>query len=235
MADIVQVFMEAGIDAVYGVTPDAPDLIDAIKDAEDRTGRKCIRISIPSIDTQNDPDGWAATERILDAHAACGTDILMPHQNSTDALVDRRAQCIRNIDPYLAMIRDRGMIPGLSTHMPETIAYADAAGLDVATYIQIYNAAGFLMQVEVDWVHRIIWEARKPVIVIKPLAAGRLQPLVGLAFVWGTLREQDMVTVGTMSVDEAAEIIEYSLALLERRKPELDLQRTRSKASIEMI
>jgi len=133
------------------------------------------------------------------------------------------------------MIRDRGMIPGLSTHMPETIAYADAAGLDVATYIQIYNAAGFLMQVEVDWVHRIIWEARKPVIVIKPLAAGRLHPLVGLAFVWGTLREQDMVTVGTMSVDEAAEIIEYSLALLERRKPELDLQRTRSKASIEMI
>ena len=30
------------------------------------------------------------------------------------------------------------------------------AGLDVETYIQIYNSMGFLMQIEVDWVQRII-------------------------------------------------------------------------------
>jgi len=225
--------MSAGVDAVYGVNPDAQDLMDAIKDAEHRSGRKCIRISIPGINTQGGPDAIAETERILDAHAACGTHILMPHQDSTDALVDRRTRSIPNMDRYLAMIRERGMIPGLSTHMPETIPYADESGLDVATYIQIYNAAGFLMQVEVDWVHRIIWEAKKPVIAIKPLAAGRLLPLVGLAFVWATLREQDMVTVGTLSSDEAHEVIEYSRALLERRKPNLDLQHTRSKASLD--
>ena len=53
------------------------------------------------------------------------------------------------------MIGDRGMVPGLSTHMPETIVFADGTGLDVETYIQIYNAAGFLMHLEVGWVHRI--------------------------------------------------------------------------------
>ena len=46
------------------------------------------------------------------------------------------------------------MIPGLSTHMPETPIYADESGLDVDTYISIYNAMGFLMQIEVDWVQR---------------------------------------------------------------------------------
>ena len=52
--------------------------------------------------------------------------------------------------------RERGMIPGLSTHMPESIIYADESGLDVDTYISIYNAMGFLMQVEVDWIAQVI-------------------------------------------------------------------------------
>ena len=161
-----------------------------------------------------------------------GTDICMPHQCVTDALIDRRARRIVDMDKYLSMIRERGMIPGLSTHTVEAPVYADETGLDVGTYIQIYNAAGFLMQVEADWAHRTIWQCQKPVITIKPLAAGRLLPLVGLAFVWATLRDQDMVTIGTQTPDEAREVIELSLSLLERRAHTFDLQETRSKASV---
>jgi hypothetical protein len=137
------------------------------------------------------------------------------------------------MDKYCAMIRQRGMIPGLSTHMPEVPIYADETNLDVATYIQIYNAAGFLMQIEVDWVQRMIWQRKKPVMTIKPMAAGRLIPLVGLAFSWGTLRDQDMVTVGSFTPDEARELIEISASLLERRSCGVELQRTRSKKSID--
>ena len=88
------------------------------------------------------------------------------------------------------------------------------------------------MQLEADWVHRIIWEAQKPVMTIKPLAAGRLLSLVGLAFVWSTIRDQDMVVIGTMTPREAEEVIECSLSVLERRKPDVPLQWTRSKTSI---
>jgi hypothetical protein len=136
------------------------------------------------------------------------------------------------MDRYAAWIRERGMIPGLSTHMPEAIVYADEADLDVGTYIQIYNAIGFLMQVEVDWVHRIIWKAKKPVITIKPLAAGRLMPLVGLAYNWATLREKDMVCIGCFTPEEARECIDISLSQLERTGPAVELQVTRSKASL---
>ena len=125
------------------------------------------------------------------------------------------------------------MIPGLSTHMPESIVVADKMEADVETYVQIYNADGFLMQVEADWVMRIIASAKKPVMVIKPLAAGRLLPVVGLAFVWNTLRDQDMVAVGTTTPDEAREVIDLSLDLLERRTPSNELQRTRSKQSLD--
>ncbi len=37
------------------------------------------------------------------------------------------------------MIRQHGMIPGLSAHMPELILYSDENEYDVETYIQIYN------------------------------------------------------------------------------------------------
>jgi hypothetical protein len=124
------------------------------------------------------------------------------------------------------------MIPGLSTHMPETIVYADETGLDVESYLAIYNAAGFLMHLEVDWVHRIIWDAKHPVITIKPMAAGRLLPLVGLAFNWATIRDIDMVAVGTSTPDEAREVIEISSSILERRLNRIELQETRSKGTV---
>jgi len=116
--------------------------------------------------------------------------------------------------------------------MPETIAYADASGLDVETYIAIYNAAGFLMHLEADWVHRIIWSAKHPVIVIKPMAAGRLLPLVGLGFCWATIRDIDMVAVGCATPDEAREVIEISRSVLERTAARVELQKTRSKQTV---
>ena len=87
----------------------------------------------------------------------------------------------------------------------------------VQTYIQIYNCMGFLMQVEVETVNQIIHAAKKPVMTIKPMAAGRTTPFVGLNFSWATIRGCDMVTVGCFNEREAAEDIEISLAALEHR------------------
>ncbi len=232
IADVLEVFMKAGVDAIYGVRPDKK-LQDAISDAEDRTGRKMINMGTPSLNLAPTPEADDENRRILDSHVGIGTSVLMPHQSTTDALLDKTTRTIRRMDEISKMIRERGMIPGLSTHMPEAIVYADETSLDVESYIQLYNSAGFLMQVEVEWVHRIIQNAKKPVIAIKPLAAGRLTPLVGLTFVWNTIRDRDMVCLGTMTPEEAAEDIEMSMSILERRRSQVELQRTRSKASIE--
>ncbi|MBD3181707.1 hypothetical protein GF312_05405 [Candidatus Poribacteria bacterium] len=232
LADILEVFFNAGVDAVYGGRPGAKHLTDAMKDAEDRTGRKCVRIGIPSFNTSGTQEATDANLKLMDEFMELDYDILMPHQNTTDVLVDKRTRTIRDIDFYVSAIRERGMIPGLSTHMPETPIYADEMGLDLGTYIQIYNAAGFLMQIEIDWVHRMIWNRKKPVITIKPLAAGRLHPLVGLAFSWATLRDIDMICIGCLTPDEAKEVIDISLSLLEKRSTTVKLQETRSKASV---
>jgi len=228
--DILAVFMEHGIDAV--MAPLSQHLEDAICAAEDKTGRRMIRILTPSFNLL--PGGPAENEPevVLDQCKAFGATFCLPHQCVTDALLDRMQGVIRDINKYTHMIREREMIPGLSTHMPEAVTLADKTGADVETYIQIYNAAGFLMQVEADWIMRIINNAKKPVMTIKPLAAGRLLPVVGLAFVWNTIRDQDMVAIGTTTPDEAREVIEISLDLFSRRAPDVELQKTRSKESL---
>jgi hypothetical protein len=233
IAGVLKVYLEAGVDTMLGARPEAPHLLAAIKDAENSVGRKMTLLSTPTLDVSGSIAAADKNARTLDAHAAIGVKICMPHQQTTDALVDRRSHKIVGMDKFCAMIRERGMIPGLSTHMPETPVYADESNLDVAAYIQIYNGAGFLMQIEVDWVHRMIWNAKRPVITIKPMAAGRLHPLVGLAFNWATIRPIDMVCVGTMTADEAREVIDISLSVLENRGTTLELQRTRSKESVE--
>ncbi|HPO12967.1 MAG TPA: hypothetical protein PLI09_05945 [Candidatus Hydrogenedentes bacterium] len=233
IADVLEVFLRAGVDAAMGWLNVNPMFVTAIRDAQDRVGRPITIIDTPSIPMAEGNIDYEDAARVLDQSVADGATFFLPHQSTTDILVDRGKRVIRGMDRLSVMIRERGMIPGLSTHMPESVVYADESGVDVETYVQIYNSAGFLMQLEVEWVHKIIHSAKKPVMTIKPMAAGRLSPLVGFAFSWNTIRDQDMVIVGAMTPDEAKEDVELSLSMLERRAPGLTLQRTRSKAAVE--
>jgi hypothetical protein len=235
IADILEVFLNNGIDTIMGPITCEP-LYDAIREAEDRTGSKVIIISTPDFPvtpaTPQKGFDMGIVEKTLDEHAKYGSSICMPHQCTTDSMVDRCTRSIRQMEPVCKMIRERNMIPGLSTHMPESIVYADETGLDVETYISIYNSMGFLMQVEVDWIANVMQKARKPVIAIKPMAAGQLRPFQALTFVWNTIRDKDMVALGTMSPKEAEECIELSLSILEHRSLDMKLQVTRSKKTI---
>jgi hypothetical protein len=208
-------------------------LPNMIKDVQERTGRKATVILTPSFNILPGGPAEMEPERVFDTCMDLGATFCFPHQCVTDALLDRMYNEIRDMDKYSRLIRERGMIPGLSTHLPESVVIADKSGADVESYIQIYNAMGFMMPLEVDWEMRIIQQAKKPVMTIKPMAAGRLIPPVGLAFVWNTIREQDMVTVGTTTPDEAREVIELSFDFLNRRIPDNELQKTRSKKSLE--
>lgn len=235
LADLLEVFLEAGVDAVMGFGRN-PLLQAGIREAEQRTGRRCIIVSTPTLphDRSTATKGFDmdVIRSLLDEEVACGATFCMPHTSTTDAMVDNCAREVRHMAPVFAEMRLRGLIPGLSTHLPQTIVFTDETGLDAETYICIYNAMGFLMPLEVDWTQRIIHQAKKPVMTIKPMAAGQIRPFQAFHFVWNTLRPQDMVTVGCMTPDEAREVIEISLSILENRPAEVALQETRSKATV---
>ena len=100
IADIIEVFLNEGIDTIMGLLQ-MPLVQQAIKEAEERTGRKVIVISTPTINVGDDAEAMAATERVFDLEAALGTTVCMPHQMSTDALVDIRLRKIKNMDTLL--------------------------------------------------------------------------------------------------------------------------------------
>jgi len=221
IADMICAFLEYGVDAVMGPAAQHPVMLEGIKTAEDRTGKKVIIIDTPIINVDDTPGARKEAEAAIKACKDGGATFCLPHHGSVEQLVNKNTQTIDRLPDYLKMVRDHGMIPGLSAHMPELVVFSDAQQYDVETYIQLYNCMGFLMHVEVEYIHSVIWNAKKPVMTIKPMAAGRVTPFVGLTFAYATLRECDMVTVGCLSADEAREDVEIGLAALERRKPDI--------------
>lgn len=231
IADVLAVFAGEGIDVT--MSPLSPLMTEALDKVAERTGVRMKWICTPSFELTSEGPNWDAAARAFDQTAQAGAQFCWPHTCCTDTLYDGLTGVIRSMDRLCAMIRERDMIPGLSSHLPQVIVAADRTDLDVASYIAMYNCAGFLMPVEVDWVQRVIRNAKKPVTTIKPMAAGRVMPYVGLPFVWATLRDCDLVTVGTLIPDEAREVIEISRAALEHRAADRELQATRSKKVLE--
>jgi hypothetical protein len=232
IADILETFLNQGVDSIMGLFGPNPQLMAAVKEAEDRTGKGLILIDTPIIDVSDTPEGRKAAEATIAESKANGATFCLPHHSSVEQLVRKDSRTIERLPDYLSMVRDHGMIPGLSAHMPELIVYSDLNEYDVQTYVQIYNCMGFLMQVEVEYIHKVIWNAKKPVMTIKSMAAGRATPFVGLTFSWNTLRPCDMVTVGCLTAEEAAEDIEISRAAFEHRPPRMAGRNSPKKTTI---
>lgn len=222
LAQMIETFQQYGVDTLMAPISQQPLMIEGIRYAQEKTGQKLILIDTPVINIDDTAAGRKEAEHTIKQSAKVGATFCLLHHSSVEQLVNKNKGIINRLDDYTKMIRDAGMIPGLSAHMPELITYSDANGYDVETYIQIYNCMGFLMQVEIETVSAIIHSAGKPVMTIKPMAAGRVTPYVGLNFVWNTIRECDMVTCGCFTPDEVHEDVEISLAAIERRFPDIE-------------
>ena len=218
---MLETFLSRGVDTIMAPFGMTPVIYEAVKAAEQKTGHGMIMVDTPVINVDDSAAARREAEQTIKECAARGAKVCLVHHYSAEQLVNKNRRQITRIDDYTKMIRDAGMIPGLSAHMPELVLFSDENGYDVETYIQIYNCMGFLMQVEIEAVASIIRGAHHPVMTIKPMAAGRTTPFVGLNFSWATIRDCDMVTVGCFNEAEAAEDVEISLAALERRAPQI--------------
>ena len=229
---IFETYLAYGIDAVMGPLKEFPRGADTFHCAQEKLGQKLIIIDTPVLNLEDSPKARAECEAYFKWSAAQGSTFCLLHHSSGEKLLNKFSETIERLDDYTKMIRDAGMIPGLSCHMPEMVLYADRQGADVETYIQIYNPLGFLMQTEIENVARIINAAKRPVMTIKPMAAGRCTPYVGLNFVYNTIRPRDMVTVGALNAREAQEDIEIALGAIERRWPELGKRQSPAKQAV---
>ena len=229
---VINAFLQYGINAWMAPFSSHPEAMNRIRQIQEKIGNKLILIDTPIINVDNTEAARKEAKAIIKNSADIGCTFCLIHHSSCEQLVNKNKRTIERIGDYTDMIREAGLIPGLSAHMPEIIQYSDLNSYDIETYIQIFNCIGFLMQVEVESVIKIIHEAKKPVMTIKPMAAGRITPYVGLTFNFNVLRPQDMVTAGCINEHEVHEDIEISLAAMERRLPDLEGRSSPGKTSI---
>ena len=161
--------------------------------------------------------------------AELGAEICLPHTSWIEAQLRVGEREVAGLEQALARIRALGMIPGVSTHRPEVLPIAAERGYDVETFILPLNVLGFLCPFEVEWQARTITRCSRPVIVIKPLAAGRLTPEPGLTFVYQRAKPTDTVAIGVLSPEELREDAALAAELIAGRSVSQDLPVTRSK------
>jgi len=115
---LLDAYMCYGIDAIM-----APDfevntpLYDGIKITEEKFGRTMIKIATPGINVDDTAEGRRQAEEKIKKTAASGATFCLIHHASAEQLVNKNKQTIERLPDYLSMIREHGMIPGLSAHM----------------------------------------------------------------------------------------------------------------------
>ena len=141
--------------------------------------------------------------------------VCMPHRSYTDKNLDTLNNEIRGLPEITAAIRDAGMIPGLSTHYYETLKICRQQKYDIKLIIQPLNTLGFMSNIEVNTLASVIQSSPIQILNIKPLAAGRILPEVGLSFCYNNIKPNDFLTCGFASLQDAdydAQIAERILA-----------------------
>ncbi|MCL1855329.1 MAG: hypothetical protein FWF86_06305, partial [Clostridia bacterium] len=178
----------------------------------------------PILNVEDTAAGRGEAKEVIAQSAKLGASFCLLQHSCAEQLINKHTQIIERIGDYTGMIREAGLIPGVTAHMPELILFADQNGYDIQTYATMYNCLGFMMHVEVEYIAGLIHHAKKPVMTFKSMAAGRCTPYVGLNFTWSTIRDRDMIVTGCHTPGEVHEIVEISNAAFERRFPDIGMR-----------
>jgi len=204
------VLQEFGVNAIISSPRDY--IYEAIQRVEKETGEKYHWICSPSPARETATDLPPTMPGQVQWCSDHGVSVCMPHRSYTDAKMDTMKMEIEGIEEIIADIRDHGMIPGLSSHYHDAIRICDHRKYDVKLIVQPLNVLGFQSNIEVNTLINTIRNTKIQILNIKPLAAGRLEPEIGLNFSFNNIKDNDFVACGFSCIQDA----DYDCQLVER-------------------
>lgn len=125
----------------------------------------------------------------------------------------RKGDSIGGLDRLIDKIHGAGLLAGISTHRVDTIQLCERNDYGIDTYLFPLNLSGFVypgfegkdtVQDRID----VVQNTPKPFVLIKTLAAGRIPPSDGLAFVAEHAKPTDLISIGFGTEDEVTESVE---------------------------
>ena len=177
-------------------------IYEAIKITEKETGERFYWICSPSRRMTAKglkPDvkfqiKWCAEHDV----AVC-----IPHRDYTDHAIDKSNLTIGGNHPQFPpypelaeLIRDLGMIPGLSTHFIESIEAVEKQKYDAKVIVQPLNKIGFESDTSPENLVQKIQSTQLQIINIKPMAAGRISHTEALPWNLSKIKKNDFLAVG---------------------------------------
>src|SRR4030042_4317016 len=139
-----------------------------------------------------------------------GADICIIYSQFVDRLSSGSE--IKGLQYMVDEIHAAGLLAGISTHKNSTIELCEKK-YDIDVYLYPMNILGFVypgydgnetVKERLD----LIKNTDKQFIVMKILAAGRIPPKEGLEFVLDNIKDNDIITLGIGSLEEAQESID---------------------------
>jgi len=207
VVEVMRRCQELGVNAVVG--PADEKLFQALEEAGKASGERMTWIST----TYGKPDPGQQSREIRWL-AGRGAEICLIHAGYTDTHHVQAENRVVGLEELLKLVRDLGMVPGVSTHNPQTVRTCERAGYDTEAYILPINTTGYLCPTEPSQVSRLIRGVEKTFVAIKPLASGRITPYEGLSYAYAAVKDRDTVALGISSVEEAEEDISLVKGLL---------------------
>lgn len=206
---MVHLLQEHGVNCCVSSPRDK--IYQAIKIVEKETGEKYYWLCTPSRrkTVKNlAPDVFKQIDWCYEK----GVSVCMPHRDYTDHAIDKKKLVIEgykaNLPSYpelSAYIRDKGMIPGLSSHFVETVQAVQKNKYDAPLVIQPLNIKGFQSDTNPEHLMKIIQDTKIQILNIKPMAAGRIDPKEAFSFCLKNIKKNDFLAVGFSKYEQCME------------------------------
>ncbi|MEW5760566.1 MAG: hypothetical protein AB1779_07355 [Candidatus Thermoplasmatota archaeon] len=195
MVSIILKCIELGANAVQAVAYEK--VINAIS--------KSIEIS----DTEIFVLGTVGLENVdkeLEFLQNIGAKFIVAHGDLVDSNIKKSIEILKIAKEY-------GFETGVATHTPGKVIPIVENIEEVRLILAPINKIGRFMKPTIDSAMKAILNSSKPIIAIKPLAAGFLSPLEGLSFLSDKVKG---IAVGITSETEAEETLNFAKLLFNR-------------------
>src|SRR5690554_3859701 len=101
ITDILQTYLSYGVDTIIGPFAGNQHLVNAIKEAENITGKKMIIIDTPIINVDDNARARKEAESVIAHSKEIGATFCLPHHSSVEQLVNKNTQTIQRLPDYL--------------------------------------------------------------------------------------------------------------------------------------
>ena len=205
VARVLDRALELGLDTYENSASDRA--WEAVSRLRERSGRAVRFIGSTRIDETSPMRTHAQKLRFLIEH---GAELCVIHAQHVER--ERSGDEIPGLERMLDEIHAAGLLAGVSAHRIATVERCERRGYAVDSYLFPLNATGFVYP---GYDGRetprergvMIRSIAKPFVLMKALAAGRVPPGEGLAFVAENAKPNDLVSIGFGSLEELEETV----------------------------